>query len=183
MDLSRRVGAGELSALIGQSAVSHDLRQRLHRPRVRAQVALAQATAQDRQLIEAYRDGVNAGLTALGVRPPEYLALRASPEPWATEDVYLVAYAMIDDLHDVIGFGDYRNEALRSAFSPGLASFLESPDVTWSAALDDSVPEPARSHPSDAASRSRRSSPRNSTQRQQQLGGKRKPWGWSDHRG
>ena len=38
--------------------------------------------------------GVNAGLAALGARPWEYLALRATPRPWTREDCVLVADAM-----------------------------------------------------------------------------------------
>ena len=44
--------------------------------------------------IDAYVAGVNAGLAALGARPWEYFALRATPRPWTREDCVLVIDAM-----------------------------------------------------------------------------------------
>ena len=94
MDLSRRAGGGELSELVGRVALDRDRAQRIHRPRARAQTALQALADGDRALIEAYTAGVNAGLMALRVRPPEYLALRLAPAPWRVEDTCLVADAM-----------------------------------------------------------------------------------------
>jgi penicillin amidase len=71
MDLSRRVGSGELSELIGAATLDHDRQQRIHRPRVRAKRALEQAAPEEVALLKAYAEGVNAGLDALRVRPPE----------------------------------------------------------------------------------------------------------------
>ena len=45
-------------------------------------------------VVAAYAAGVNAGLAALGARPPEYFALRERPAPWCEEDTVLVALAM-----------------------------------------------------------------------------------------
>jgi penicillin amidase len=71
MDLSRRVGSGELSELFGAATLDHDRQQRIHRPRVRAKRALEQAAPEELALLKAYAEGVNAGLDALRVRPPE----------------------------------------------------------------------------------------------------------------
>lgn len=142
MDISRRAGAGELAALFGPIAVDFDWRHRVHRPRVRAQTARAQTPADDAALLQAYTEGVNAGLASLRVRPPEYLALRTAPEPWRSEDLFLVAYAMFADLHDTEGGQDYRQECLRKVFSPEVLAFLESSDPVWSAAIDGTIPAP-----------------------------------------
>ena len=84
MDLSRRAGGGELSELFGTMAEGRDRSQRVHRPRARARQALAQAAPAEVAMLKAYTEGVNAGLDALGARPPEYLALRVTPRALAT---------------------------------------------------------------------------------------------------
>ena len=55
----------------------------------RTQALLAAASPEDRALLEAYTDGVNAGLSALGGKPFEYLLLRVDPAPWRPEDSVL----------------------------------------------------------------------------------------------
>ena len=138
MDLSRRAGGGELSELFGAMALGRDQAQRVHRPRARAKQALAQAKPAEVRLLEAYAEGVNAGLEALEARPPEYLLLRAAPARWQPEDTYLVSYSMFAALHEIAGTGDYREDVLRRAFSPAARAFFNSPDTAWGAALDGS---------------------------------------------
>ena len=99
MDLLRRAGAGELSALLGVA----DARRRpraapapLPPPRPRG--ARRAARADDRAVLDAYVAGVNAGLAGLGARPFEYAVLREAPAPWRPEDTILVGYAMFLDL-------------------------------------------------------------------------------------
>lgn len=150
MDLNRRAGAGELSDLVGAIGLASDREQRIHRPRSRAQKAMQAMSTDDRTMLQAYSDGVNAGLAALTVRPPEYLALRISPAPWRPEDIILVGYAMFGDLHDITGRDDYRQFVLHQALSPAALAFFNSPDITWSAALDDSwMPSPPIPGPQD----------------------------------
>ena len=94
MDLSRRFAAGELAALLGASTVEQDRRARVFRLRQVARQAIAAATPEQREWIEAYTRGVNRGLDALRVRPWEYVLLRATPEPWRAEDSILVLHSM-----------------------------------------------------------------------------------------
>jgi len=100
MDRMRRFAAGELSALFGARALELDKRQRIHRLRSRARVALDRETPEARAELAAYTAGVNAGLAALHARPFPYLLFGAEPEPWRDEDALLVGYAMYFDLHD-----------------------------------------------------------------------------------
>ena len=86
MDLLRRTGAGELSALLGAGLLDLDRRIRLHQFRRRAQAALAALDPGERALLEAYAGGVNAGIDSLQARPFEYLLLGQAPEPWRAED-------------------------------------------------------------------------------------------------
>src|SRR5690606_8287813 len=101
MDLMRRSPAGELSALVGPAALEVDRRHRVHRMRARARAAIAAAPADERALLEACADGVNAGREALRSRPWPYLLLRTTTEAWRPEDSVLVGHAMYFDLQDV----------------------------------------------------------------------------------
>ena len=100
MDMIRRQAAGELSELVGSATVSVDKHYRFHRFRHRAQAVMAAADESDRVVVEAYADGVNAGLASLGARPFEYFVLGAKPQPWKAEDSVLVVYAMFMQLND-----------------------------------------------------------------------------------
>ncbi len=137
MDLMRRLAAGELAELVGPAAVKADMDHRRHRLRAVAHAAYQALSAQDRQRLDRYRDGVNAGLARLRVRPWEYLLLRSRPQPWRSEDSLLVIGAMYFDLN---GGGRNRRELrlaqLRSVLPVALAGFLLSPDPEWEAPLD-----------------------------------------------
>ena len=94
MDLSRRLAAGELAALLGPTLVGQDKSARVFRLREVARQVITDSTAEQRVWIEAYTRGVNAGLGSLEVRPWEYLLLRQKPVEWVVEDSILVVHAM-----------------------------------------------------------------------------------------
>jgi penicillin amidase len=100
MDLLRREAAGEFGELFGPIMILHDQNRRRHGCRSLAARVLAKMTPPQRALMEAYADGVNAGLRGLGDKPFEYLLLRAEPRAWTPEDSILAIYAMYFDLHD-----------------------------------------------------------------------------------
>jgi len=136
MDLMRRMPAGELSALVGPAALKSDLDHRRHRLRAVVDAAYAQMPPAQKLQLDRYRDGVNAGLADLRVKPWEYVLLRSKPQPWRSEDSLLVIAAMYLDLN-----GDGRNERelhiaqMRSALPGPLVDFLLSPDSDWEAPL------------------------------------------------
>jgi penicillin G amidase len=139
MDLARRRPAGELSALIGGAAVGLDKEARVHGFRRLAGVVLSQLPPEQVRLLEAYAQGVNAGLTALKSKPWEYLVLRVDPVAWKPEDSVLLIYAMTLDLQN--GEGQYEQSlaALRDTLgAPALGFFapLIGPD---DAAMDGST--------------------------------------------
>jgi penicillin amidase len=137
MDLARRVAAGELAELVGPAALPVDIEHRRHRLRAVAELAYAQLPPAQRQELERYRDGVNAGLAALRARPWEYLLLGAKPQPWRAEDTLLVIAAMYLDLnHDGRNTRELRIAEMRAALPGPLADFLLAPDPTWEAPLD-----------------------------------------------
>ncbi len=147
MDLMRRNAAGELSALVGAKALEVDRARRLHRFRHRAEQVIAGLSPEEKALSDAYTEGVNAGLAALSARPPEYLLLRQSPQPWVPADSLLVAYGMYLDLQRGQGHDDIANGLLKQAVPADWYAFLTQHSADWQAALDDSrveaVPVPA----------------------------------------
>ena len=136
MDLLRRAPAGELSALLGDATWSTDSTLRPHRFRARAQAVVAALPADQRTILDAYAAGANAGLTALGARPVEYLALGQAPEPWRPEDSILAAYAMALDLQFDGGYGlELARQAMDDALPPALVAFLTPRGDVWDAPI------------------------------------------------
>ncbi len=135
MDLSRRRAAGELSELFGSAAVAIDTRTRLLRLRMRARQTLDAASTDERAVLAAYVEGVNSGLAALGVKPPEYLALRAEPRPWALEDSVLVVASMFLTLQDSEARRESRMAAVYAALPAALADFVTTSASEWETPL------------------------------------------------
>ena len=135
MDLMRRTAAGELAGLFGARALETDIGHRMHRFRARVTRDIDRIAGDKRPLLQAYVDGVNAGLGDLDVRPWPYLLLRTAPEPWRLEDSVLVGYAMYFDLQDA---GNARERALsriRPAVPAALFSLLAHDGSSWDAPL------------------------------------------------
>jgi penicillin amidase len=78
---------------------------------------------------------VNAGLSALGRPPFEYLLLRAQPAPWTSEDTILVSLAMFIELHDERGAQESARGLMRDLLPPALYSFLTPPGTEWDAPI------------------------------------------------
>jgi penicillin amidase len=89
-----------------------------------------------RQLLQAYTEGVNAGLAALDQKSFEYLLLRLEPEPWLEEDSLLAVYAMYFELNDSTGKRESARGLLADLIDPELAAFLVPMGTSWDAALD-----------------------------------------------
>ncbi len=135
MDLMRRAAAGELSELVGAAALPMDKQRRPFRMRARAAQVLADATAEDRAALEAYSDGVNAGLGALGSRPWEYWLLQAKPNPWTLADSVLVMDAMFFDLVDTTNARELGFAKIRAALPESAYKFLSASGGPWDAPL------------------------------------------------
>lgn len=144
MDLLRRAGAGELSALVGGAALQADRARRVHRLRARAHEMAAALPSDQRALLDAYTAGVNAGLAGLGHAPWEYTLLRETPEPWRVEDTALVVFAMYFDLQASDADAQIARQAEQLSLGPALANFLYPAGGPGDAPLDGSVlPAPA----------------------------------------
>jgi penicillin amidase len=135
MDLLRRSAAGELSALFGKIALERDKKARVHRLRARVDAEWEDIEGSRNATLEAYRDGVNAGLAALRTRPWPYLLLNAQPEPWRVGDTALAADAMFFDLQDE---GNVRELALwrmRRVLPETLYRLITAPGSDWDAPM------------------------------------------------
>jgi penicillin amidase len=143
MDLTRRSAAGELSELLGQGQLDDDRSTRRLRLRATAEKALALLRPEERALLAAYAEGVNAGVTALTIRPPEYLLLRQKPHPWRPEDSVLVLHSMGLQLSDPWAAQEPNLAIARQALSPAAFEFYGRSDTAYPAALDDTkLPAP-----------------------------------------
>ncbi|MGD9644861.1 MAG: penicillin acylase family protein [Pirellulales bacterium] len=144
LDLLRRTAAGELAELVGGAVADVDRQHRIHRFRWRAQqVAEAPHTRADRELLEAYAQGVNAGLQSLRTVPFEYYVLRADPEPWRVEDSVLALYAMYLDLQGRDHIDEQLLGLLHDRLPAPLYEFLTPMGTEWDAPLEGAALEVA----------------------------------------
>jgi penicillin amidase len=100
MDLLRRSAAGELSELMGSATLEWDRSMRAHGAREVSRRILEAHSGSLTEIVEAYTEGVNDGLAALGSPPFEYALLLTEPEPWLPEDTALAVLAMFYTLHE-----------------------------------------------------------------------------------
>ena len=135
MDLIRRQAAGELSELVGEVALGVDKRYRFHRFRSRARAVLDATSAADREIIDAYANGVNAGLASLGARPFEYFVLAAEPSPWLAEDTVLVVFAMYVDLNDSRARKEVRRGLAHRVLPEPVYAWMYPQGTSWDAPI------------------------------------------------
>ena len=150
MDLTRRSAAGELAGLFGEKALERDQQRRQHRLRARLSERLNSLDAGDRALLQAYTEGVNAGLAGLSVRPWQYLLLRAQPQDWTPVDSLLVISEMYFMLQGGSSAQGSERAWLRDRAGDALFDWFYPRGGRWDAALDGSqltppgLPTPAQ---------------------------------------
>jgi len=131
MDLQRRQPAGELAELVGARALEVDEAIRVHRFRDVAHRAYQKTDTAYRRVLDAYAEGVNAGVTALAAPPFEYLVLRTVPEPWLPEDSILTVLAMFNTLQGRQGLFEQTIGAMRDALPDSMFRFLSTTGSEW----------------------------------------------------
>jgi len=135
MDLARRSAAGELAELLGPAALARDRANRVHRFRARMPDYLNALDEEQRALLKAYGEGVNAGLAQLGARPPAYLLLRTPPRAWREEDSLLVGLSMFFELQDAQNRRELGFLQLARHLPLELQQALMAPGTEWDAPL------------------------------------------------
>jgi penicillin amidase len=87
MEMMRRLGAGRISEVVGESALGFDKMLRTLSIRRLAEANAKTLSAEARAHLESYAAGVNAYLeTRSGPLPPEFIVLGVDPEPWTPAD-------------------------------------------------------------------------------------------------
>ncbi|MEE8586693.1 MAG: penicillin acylase family protein, partial [Acidobacteriota bacterium] len=148
MDLLRRQPAGELAELFGSVAFPADRGIRLHRFRAMVGQRIRTLVPRQRGILQAYAQGVNAGLESLGAAPFEYLVLRTDPQAWKPEDSLLVVLAMFLSLQDEQGRGESALGLMHDFLPRSLFEFLTPRGTEWDASLTGeafatpSIPDP-----------------------------------------
>jgi penicillin amidase len=145
MDLTRRNAAGELSELFGPDALPVDRRHRFHRFRDRANTVLSNLSDREREILEAYTAGVNAGLSSLGAKPFEYFLTENEPRPWEAADSLLVVYTMYIELNDERANRDVRRGLVHRILPQEVFDWLYPQGTTWDAPMlgDPAIESPA----------------------------------------
>src|SRR4249919_1790474 len=149
MDLLRRSAAGELSELLGAIALEKDKAVRVHRLRARTEASLSVVAGARMPQLQAYTEGVNAGLASLRGKPWPYLLLRTQPPPWQAADTALAGDAMFFDLQDESNSRELALWKIRQVLPPALYALVAADGTEWDAPLigvpRGNVPLPARS--------------------------------------
>jgi penicillin G amidase len=99
MDVTRRYVDGRLAEMLGSNLVRVDRRMRRYAIHDLAARVFAHSSADERAMLTAFADGINAA-AAHEAAPPEYAALLTSFEPWKPEDALAVGFATVLDLDD-----------------------------------------------------------------------------------
>jgi penicillin amidase len=87
MEMQRRAGEGRLAEVVGAAGLPTDRWVRTLGLYDLARSSVAALSAETRELLDAYAQGVNGWLAAnKGRLPPEFSLLRFSPEPWQSAD-------------------------------------------------------------------------------------------------
>jgi penicillin amidase len=117
MDLLRRTGAGRLAEVLGETMRETDVRQRTFGFSGTARTIAARLPRDQRDVLEAFTEGVNDYLTRMKTPPFEFLLLGYEPERWKAEDSLLILMAMFQMLN-----GTEEEERMRTVMEQALPS-------------------------------------------------------------
>jgi penicillin amidase len=110
LETHRRIGAGRMAEVFGAPALDADRFLRALGVRRAAAAQWAQMAAEPRAALLAYTAGINAVITSqLRARPPEFVLLGITPEPWDPIDSLAWGIMMAWDLG-----GNWTTELLRA---------------------------------------------------------------------
>jgi len=141
MELFRRVADGRMAEILGPQLVDTDRFLRtlgMGRAAADGERAL---DAESRRMLQAYADGVNAWIDHHpGPLPPEFLALRFTPQHWTVRNTVAIGKIMAWDLADWNGgldlqraIGSVGPELARDLYPsyPGWATTILNDDAQW----------------------------------------------------
>lgn len=149
MDLSRRFGRGELSELrfFGTKTLLIDIRQRTLQLRQVAEKAAAALPEEERAMLQAYANGVNALIARQQNNLPiEFRVQGYSPRPWTIEDSLMVGINISQSLNTQYDV-EIRREKVLAAMPAALGADLY-PNGSWRdrSPVDATTPERNQRH-------------------------------------
>ncbi len=146
MDLTRRFVEGRLSELFAGSAMQTDERARIVDVAAIASDDLAKLDPSERDLYQAYADGVNAA-AAHEPTPPEYRTIGATFKPWRPQDSIVVGFATILDLSGSWNSVTIDDAVRRAAGAPATDAFFSITDPAYDTPTTGGAPAPVPSLP------------------------------------
>lgn len=124
MDLLRRASSGELSEVVGRSALELDTNARKLRTRRLAEYLTRTLPPADRAVLASYARGVNQYIgTHLSNLPPEFRLLQYQPRPWRVEDSVLLCLYLHRTL-TTTWERELEKQRLRAAGDPAKVDYL-----------------------------------------------------------
>ncbi|MDP2178895.1 penicillin acylase family protein [Methylicorpusculum sp.] len=126
MDLLRRHMAGRLAEVMGPALKESDRRHRLMGFEQVASAIVQRLPQDQKQVLEAYAEGVNQAVDSLTVLPPEFWLLGYSPSAWRPEDSLLVVLGMEEDL-GWTGDAERRSSIMEAALPESVMRFFIPP--------------------------------------------------------
>jgi penicillin amidase len=141
MDMTRRYVDGRLAELLGKPVLNVDRRMRRYGIRELAKRVYGHASAEERAILDAFADGVNAA-AAHEPAPPEYVALVSSFEPWQPEDALAVGFATVLDLDDRPGDVVVRDQVRRALGNAGTDALYPLTDPEYDVPTNGRPPGP-----------------------------------------
>lgn len=146
MDTTRRFVYGQLAEELGGPLVRVDRRMRRYDIRRLATDVYAHASPDERALLSAFADGVNAAARTQPT-PPEYRALFRNFEPWQPQDALAVGFATVLDLDDVPDAVVIRDWVRREVGDRALEAFYPLTDPRYDVPTDGASPGPIAALP------------------------------------
>lgn len=127
LDLFRRAASGRLAEVFGPRALDADRFARRLGLDALSRGDLEATSAESRELLDAFANGVNAAIATLPALPPEFSITGAEPEPWRPEHSLLIGRLLM------LGFSpnwdaELQRDRLVTALGPERAALV---DVTY----------------------------------------------------
>ncbi len=114
MEMARRIGSGRLSEVLGRKSLNSDKLMKTLGFYRRAEGMLPMLGEKYLEILNAYTAGVNEGIEALSVLPPEYQLLMFSPEKWTRIDTLVSLQLMNWKLSSNLGAELVRGALIRN---------------------------------------------------------------------
>ncbi|HWH61520.1 MAG TPA: penicillin acylase family protein, partial [Terriglobales bacterium] len=130
MDASRRYASGNLAEILGPKLLKHDRQQRYLQIREACERAAAALDPENRRILQAYANGVNAFIDSTRDRLPlEFRLLHYSPSPWRIEDSLLIGANMDQMLNTQYDLELDREKVIRHLNAQQIADLY--PSTSW----------------------------------------------------